>query len=89
MEVIQNRYNNEVVIRRINHNTLHILSDRTRFKKRVKDGVMESYEFNGGPLISLNSKIQFEGLFWKVNEIRILDSPQSLNEIRVDVSPIY
>jgi hypothetical protein len=89
MEIITNKHNNEVAIRRINHNALHLISDRSRFRKRVKNGELLSYDFNGGPNLSIGGRLFFEGLFWKIESIKILPTSYELNEVRVEVTPQY
>ena len=90
MKIIQNRKGNDRVITRIDFQTLRMISEKSRYKmQRDRLGRISSYNFEGGPNISVGSRVEFENMFWRVDEIQLLKSEVPLNEIKMKVTPVY
>jgi hypothetical protein len=91
MEIVKNRDGDERVFIRVNFEKLRVISEESRYRiyRDKKSGELKMFDFQGGPMINVGGKINFEGMFWKVDKIDILPSNQSLNEILLKVSPVY
>jgi hypothetical protein len=91
MEIVKNRDGDERVFIRVNFEKLRVISEESKYRiyRDKKSGELKMFDFQGGPMINVGGKINFEGMFWKVDKIDILPSNQSLNEILLKVSPVY
>jgi hypothetical protein len=91
MEIVKNRDGDDRVFIRVNFEKLRVISEESiyRIYRDKKSGELKMFDFQGGPMINVGGKINFEGMFWKVDKIDILPSNQSLNEILLKVSPVY
>ncbi len=70
MEIIQNRYGQERVIEKISMNRLRIMGDSLIYKNSIdKNGNLKMFDFEGGPFLSIGSKIKFCNSDWLIRKI--------------------
>jgi hypothetical protein len=91
MEIVTNKDGNDRAFIRVNFEKVRVVSEKSKYRmyKDKKSGEIKMYDFNGGPMLNVGGKFNFEGLSWKVEKIDILPNDYPLNEILLHVSPVY
>lgn len=91
MEIVTNKDGNDRAFIRVNFEKVRVVSEKSKYRmyKDKKSGEIKMYDFNGGPMLNVGGKFNFEGLPWKVEKIDILPTEYPLNEILLHVSPVY
>jgi len=75
MEIIQNRYGSDRVIHKVNPTKLRIEGE-SLFTRTASDdnGNITMFDFEGGPSLTVGSKIKFQNSFWKIKSIKPISS---------------
>ena len=90
MEIVKNRYGLDRVIEKIDTDKIKVMGE-TQFERVSKDrnGNIIMFDFEGGPILSVGSFIQFKKLKWKIKGIDILNRMHSgLSECVLTVNPM-
>lgn len=71
MEIIQNRYNQDRVLEKINSDKIRVIGE-SEFSRTSVDGEkrITMYDFEGGPCLTKGGFIKFKGMKFKINSIK-------------------
>jgi hypothetical protein len=71
MEIVQNRYNVDRVLEKIDSNRIRIMGE-SLFTRTSQDenGNLTMYDFEGGPCLNVGGKIKYKGTNFKINSIK-------------------
>jgi hypothetical protein len=91
MEIVTNKDGNDRAFIRVDFEKVRVVSEKSKYKlyRDKNSGEIKMFDFQGGPMLNVGGKFNFEGLQWKVEKINILSSELPLNEILLKVSPVY
>lgn len=90
MEIVKNRYGLDRVVEKIDTDRIKVMGE-TQFERTStdKDGQVIMFDFEGGPLLSVNSFIQFGKFKWKIEDIEVLNRRyEGLSECVLKVKPM-
>jgi len=75
MEIVQNRYNVDRVIEKIDSTRLRIMGE-SLISRNSKDenGNLTMYDFEGGPCLNVGGKIKYKGTDFKIVSIKLEES---------------
>ena len=75
MEIVQNRYNVDRVLDKIDSNRIRIMGESlvTR-SSQDENGNLTMYDFEGGPCLNVGGKIKYKGTSFKINSIKSEES---------------
>lgn len=88
MEIVQNRYNVDRVLDKIDSNRIRIMGESlvTRISQD-ENGNLTMYDFEGGPCLNVGGKIKYKGTNFKINSIKTEESKmENVASIIVEVS---
>ena len=88
MEIVQNRYNVDRVLDKIDSNRIRIMGESliTR-SSQDENGNLTMYDFEGGPCLNVGGKIKYKGTNFKINSIKSEESKmENVASIIVEVS---
>jgi hypothetical protein len=88
MEIIQNRYNVDRVLEKIDSNRIRIMGESI-FTRTSQDenGNLTMYDFEGGPCLNVGGKIKYKGTNFKINSIKSEPSKmENILSVVVEVS---
>lgn len=88
MEIVQNRYNVDRVLDKIDSNRIRIMGE-SLFTRSSQDenGNLVMYDFEGGPCLNVGGKIKYKGTNFKINSIKSEESKmENIASIIVEVS---
>ena len=88
MEIIQNRYNVDRVLEKIDSNRIRIMGESifTRISQD-ENGNLTMYDFEGGPCLNVGGKIKYKGTNFKINSIKSEPSKmENILSVVVEVS---
>jgi hypothetical protein len=88
MEIIQNRYNVDRVLEKIDSNRIRIMGE-SLFTRTSQDenGNLTMYDFEGGPCLNVGGKIKYKGTNFKINSIKSEPSKmENILSVVVEVS---
>jgi len=88
MEIVQNRYNVDRVLEKIDSNRIRIMGESI-FTRTSQDenGNLTMYDFEGGPCLNLGGKIKYKGTNFKINSIKSEPSKmENILSVVVEVS---
>lgn len=88
MEVISSRFGSDRAIERVNFETIRVIGESQFFRKTVRNGKVLMLDFEGGPTYNVGGKIFFEGMNWRIRNIKLY-SIKHLDGCVLKVSPIY
>lgn len=91
MEIVTNKDGDNRAFIRVNFEKVRVVSEKSKYRmyRDRKSGEVKMFDFYGGPMLNVGGKFFFEGLYWKVDKIDILPTIYPLNEILLQVSPVY
>lgn len=90
MEIVKNRYGLDRVVEKIGIDKIKVMGETQieRIKEDNKGNII-MFDFEGGPLLSVNSFIQFNKFKWKIKEIEVLKRRYDrLSECVLTVKPM-
>jgi hypothetical protein len=88
MEIVQNRYNVDRVLEKIDSNRIRIMGE-SLFTRTSQDenGNLTMYDFEGGPCLNVGGKIKYKGTNFKINSIKTEESKmENILSVVVEVS---
>jgi hypothetical protein len=88
MEIVQNRYNVDRVLEKIDSNRIRIMGESI-FTRTSQDenGNLTMYDFEGGPCLNVGGKIKYKGTNFKINSIKSEPSKmENILSVVVEVS---
>jgi hypothetical protein len=91
MEVIQSRYGLDRSIEKLNHTTFRVMGDSLFVRTSSnRNGDTTTFDFEGGPCLTVGGKIKYGNLNWKITEINET-SPMydKLSGCTLTVTPMY
>lgn len=89
MEIINTKNNNQIVIKRINFEKLHIIFDKNiNFKVSNQNGQINILNIFKERVFSVGGRLFFEKMLWNIKSIEKLKS-ENLNEFVLKISPVY
>jgi len=91
MEIIKSRYGIERTLEKIDTNRIRVMGE-SQFQRISTDasGKTTMFDFEGGPILSVGSKVDFQKLKWLIHNIEPIDSKlEGLSECILTVSPDY
>lgn len=91
MEIIKSKNGKDRAIVRIDFQTLRIISERSKFRiyRDRKSNEVKMFDFDGGPMLNVGGKLNFENMFWRIERMEMLKTDNDLNEIKLKIAPIY
>lgn len=89
MEIVKSRYGSDRSIERIDFGRILVMGESSFNRRLKKKGEIASFDFEGGPIYTVGSKIAFENSFWKITGIKENQSRNELTSITLSVSPVY
>jgi hypothetical protein len=91
MEIIKSRYGLDRTIEKLNYNTMRVMGESQFFKtSKNNSGETTVFDFEGGPYLSIGSKINFGGIQWKINKIDdSVPMYKGLSGCHISVEPLY
>lgn len=89
MEIVKNRFGLDRSVERIDFERVMVMGESMVTKREKKRGALNSFEFEGGPLYVVGSKIAFENAFWKIKAVKENVQRNGLTSITLTVSPVY
>lgn len=91
MEIIKSRYGIERTLEKIDTNRIRVMGE-SQFQRTSTDYLGETtmFDFEGGPILSVGGKVDFQKLKWLIHKIEPIDSKlEGLSECILTVSPDY
>lgn len=89
MEIVKSRYGLDRSIEKLDHQTLRVIGESNFHRTSTNEnGELLMFDFEGGPLLSVGSKIKYGGLMWEVLSITQGNS-SNLSECILKVKPVY
>lgn len=91
MEIIKSKFGIERTIERIDFRRIRVMGE-SQFVRTSTNETSELvlFDFEGGPFYSVGGKLHFEGLSWKIDKIKSVDSGyEGLYEVILYIEPIY
>ena len=88
MEIIQNRYNVDRVLEKIDSNRIRIMGESLFIRtSQDENGNLTMYDFEGGPCLNVGGKIKYKGTNFKINSIKSEESKmENILSVVVEVS---
>ena len=88
MEIVQNRYNVDRVLDKIDSNRIRIMGESLVIRSsQDENGNLTMYDFEGGPCLNVGGKIKYKGTNFKINSIKLEESKmENVASIIVEVS---
>ena len=88
MEIIQNRYNVDRVIEKIDSNRLRIMGESLVIRtSHDENNNLTMFDFEGGPCLNVGGNIQYKGTKFKIKSIKQEESRmEDVCSVLVEVS---
>jgi hypothetical protein len=88
MEIVQNRYNVDRVLEKIDSNRIRIMGESLFIRtSQDENGNLTMYDFEGGPCLNVGGKIKYKGTNFKINSIKSEESKmENILSVVVEVS---